>query len=774
MTEALGDYVAGASSWHQKKFGTSTAPLVGYFSMEFGLTECLPIWSGGLGILAGDHLKSSSDLGVPLVAVGLLYQKGYFRQYLTVDGWQQERYPVNDFSVLPVRPFHGEQSKPVRVSLDVAGQPLVLRPWRAQVGRVTLVLLDSNIPENPPDLQDITDQLYGGDGEMRILQEMVLGIGGVRMLRALKMHPRVFHANEGHSAFLALERVRSVMAEGSLAFPEAMEVVAASGVFTTHTPVSAGIDRFPPDMMEKYFGAFRQELGLSREAFLDLGRVHPGRADEWFNMAVLAIRASDRVNGVSRLHGRVSREMWQQVWPDVPLDEIPISHITNGVHPQTWISEDMRTLYDRYLGPRWAEEPGDTRVWKRGEQIPGEELWRTHERRRERLVAFTRRRLAVQLRHRGAGRGEIAEAAEVLDPEALTIGFARRFATYKRATLLLRDPARLEHILNAPGRPVQILFAGKAHPRDDEGKEFIRQLIQAARKPEFRHRIVFLEDYDQVVARYLVQGVDVWLNTPRRPLEASGTSGMKAAFNGALNISILDGWWDEGYSEETGWAIGRGEDYTDLDYQDRVEANALYDLLESDVVSLFYHRGADNLPRGWIAMMQSAMGALCPVFNTNRMVHQYVLEAYRPAAERRARLEKDGCRRARALAKWKDRVRRAWPEVRVTRVEVGLSAHISVGDDFEVRAWVTTGGLSALDLRVEAYHGRMNESRDIIEAQTAAMAPTGQVSPDGGLFATKIPCPTSGTIGVTVRVVPHHEDLAGAHETKLIAWAATP
>ena len=774
VTEALRDYVAGASSWYKKEFGPSTGPLVGYFSMEFGLTECLPICSGGLGILAGDHLKSSSDLGVPLVAVGLLYQKGYFRQYLTADGWQQERYPVNDFSVLPVRPFHGEESQPVRVTVDLAGRPLVLRPWRAQVGRVTLVLLDANIPENPQDLQDVTDQLYGGDGEMRIRQEVVLGIGGVRMLLALGMHPRVFHANEGHCAFLALERVRSVMTEGRLAFPEAMEVVAASGVFTTHTPVPAGIDRFPADLMEKYFCAFREELGLSREAFLDLGRVHPGRADEPFNMAVLAIRASARVNGVSRLHGRVSREMWREVWPDVPLDEIPISHITNGVHPQSWISQDMCLLYDRYLGPRWAEEPGDTRVWKRSAEIPGEELWRTHERRRERLVSFTRRCLADQLRQRGAGRAEIAEGLEVLDPEALTIGFARRFATYKRATLLLRDPARLERILNAPERPVQILFAGKAHPRDDEGKEFIRQLIQAARKPEFRRRIVFLEDYDQVVARHLVQGVDVWLNTPRRPLEASGTSGMKAAFNGALNISILDGWWDEAYSEQTGWAIGRGEEYTELDYQDRVEANALYDLLESEVVPLFYRRGADKVPRGWIEMMQGAMRALCPVFNTNRMIHEYVLEAYRPAAERRTRFEADDFQRARALATWRGCVRLAWPQVGVTRVEVALSDHISVGDAVGVRAWVRTGGLSASDLNVEAYLGRMNESRDIIEPQAVAMAPTDEVSADGCLFEAKIPCATSGTIGVTVRVVPHHEDLPGAHDTKLIAWASTP
>jgi starch phosphorylase len=771
VAAALGEYVAGAGTWHQRRYGAWATPEVAYFSMEFGLTESLPIYSGGLGILAGDHLKSASELGLPLVGVGLLYQNGYFRQYLTAEGWQQERYPVNDFSVLPVRPFHGERNRPVRITVDLAGRPLVLRPWRAEVGRVTLVLLDANLVENPPDLQDVTAELYGGDSEMRIRQEIVLGIGGVRALDALGLRPRVFHMNEGHCAFLGLERVRLLMKEHGLAFREALEVAAASGVFTTHTPVPAGIDVFEPDLMERYFAPFRAELSLEREPFLDLGRIHPGRQDERFNMAVLAIRTSGFANGVSRLHGKVSRAMWQEAWPGVPLDEIPITHVTNGVHPQSWISDEMRNLYDRYLGPCWSEEPGDTRVWARGEQIPGEELWRTHERRRERLVAFARRRLAAQLEARGAGMSEIAQAEDVLDPEALTIGFARRFATYKRGTLLLRDPARLERILNAPGRPVQIVFAGKAHPRDEPGKQLIREIIQLARRPEFRRRLVFIEDYDQVVARYLVQGVDVWLNTPRRPMEASGTSGMKAAFNGALNLSILDGWWDEACSQRTGWGIGKGEDYRDLDYQDRVEAGALCDLLEVEVVPLFYTRGADHLPRGWISLMKTAMGELCPVFNTNRMVHQYMVAAYGPAQERRARFEEDGYRRARELARWKERVRRAWGGVRVLRVEIVLPEDTRVGMQFEVKAWIETGGLDAADLAVQVYLGKLRESREIVEPEAVEMAPAGQ-DPAGGLtFSVKMPCRTSGTQGLTVRVLPRHEDLGRTHETGLIAWA---
>ncbi len=771
VAENLHDYVSSSGTWHQKKFGPCDTPLVAYFSMEFGLTECLPIYSGGLGILAGDHLKSASDLGVPLVGVGLLYQKGYFRQYLTAEGWQQERNPVNDFSVLPIRPFHGEKNSPIRFSVDLDGREVVLRPWRVQVGRVTLVLLDANIQENPPDLQDITDELYGGDGDLRIRQEIVLGIGGVRALEALGMRPRVFHMNEGHCAFLGLERIRRLMRHDGLSFRTALEVTASSGVFTTHTPVPAGIDMFPPDVVERHLGRFREELRLTREELVDLGRIHPGRSDEPFNMAVLAIRTSRFVNGVSRLHSRVSREMWQEVWPGVPVDEVPIVPLTNGIHSQSWISDDMRNLYDRYLGPRWAEEPGDTRVWARGEQIPGEELWRTHERRRERLVAFARRRLAAQLAGRGAGKAEIDQAEEVLDPEALTIGFARRFATYKRGTLLLRDPARLDRILNGAGRPVQVLFAGKAHPKDEPGKELIRQLIQLARRPEFRRRIVFLEDYDQVIARYLVEGVDVWLNTPRRPMEASGTSGMKAAFNGAINLSILDGWWDEAYTSRAGWAIGKGEDYRDHEYQDRVEAGALYDLLENDVVPLFYARGSDQLPRGWIALMRSAMGELCPVFNTNRMIHQYVVEGYCRAAERRTSLEADGFERAEALGAWKERIRRAWSAVRIARVEVALPDETRVGGEFVVSAWVRTAGLSTDDLAVQVYMGKLRESRDIVEPTLLPMSPSGESAPDEARFEARITCATSGSHGLTVRAVPRHPDLGQPHETGLIVWA---
>jgi starch phosphorylase len=768
---SLRSYMSGENAWYTKTYGPTTMTEIAYFSMEFGLTESLPIYSGGLGILAGDHLKSASELGLPLIGVGLLYQKGYFRQYLNQEGWQQERYPINDFSNMPLRPCRNGNTEAKTISVDIAGRTALARLWQVQVGRVSLILLDTNIPENPRELQDITDELYGGGEETRLQQEILLGIGGMRALDVLGLRARVYHMNEGHCSFLVLERMRLLMKNQGLSMEEARGLVAASTVFTTHTPVPAGTDVFPPDMIERYFASYREELSLDREALLDLGRIRQGEKNEPFNMTALALRSACYSNGVSRLHGSVSRSMWTGIWPGVPVNEIPINHVTNGVHPGSWISQEMRQLYERYLGPRWTEEPGDTSLWKRAEQIPGEELWRTHERRRERLVAFARRRLMSQLRRRGEGKAAIAEAEEALDPEALTIGFARRFATYKRATLLLRDPDRLDKILNDPARPVQIIFAGKAHPRDEEGKNLIRQIVHLAREHRFRRRIIFLEDYDSVTSRYMVQGVDVWLNTPRRPQEASGTSGMKAAFNGALNLSIPDGWWDEAYSLRTGWAIGRGEEYRDLEYQDRVEAGTLYDILEREVAPLFYERGADGVPRDWITMMKSALCEHCPVFNTNRMVHQYYMEAYRPAMQQRNHFEEEDFRRTRALAAWREKVHKSWDLLRVQRVETKWPDDLRVGSNFDIMVWVDPGDLSADDFAVQVYLGRIDENQLIVGGKVVPIAFERASTDEGLLFHGQVPCPSSGTHGVTVRLVPAHEDLPHAHCLGLIRWA---
>jgi starch phosphorylase len=713
VCQRLAEYMR-EETWYQKSFGRPDKPRIAYFSAEFGITECLPIYSGGLGVLAGDHLKSASDLGVPLVGVGLLYQEGYFSQYLNADGWQQESYPINDFYNLPLTLVLREDGSPVTTTVELPGRAVTIQIWRMQIGRLPLYLLDTNVPLNSREDQDITDALYGGGPEMRIKQEIVIGIGGIRALDALGLMPDVCHMNEGHSAFLGLERIRSLMLRDGLTFEEAQVAAASGNVFTTHTPVPAGIDVFPEDLVDSYFRRYYPALGLTREQFLALGRENPQDSGRGFNMAVLALHLASMVNGVSQLHGSVARRMWQHMWPGVPAHEIPIDAITNGIHVRSWISHDMEGLFDRYLGPRWKSEPANESVWERVDRIPDEELWRTHERRRERLVAFARRRLTAQLKRRGTSPAEMGQATEVFHPDALTIGFARRFATYKRATLLFHNPERLTQLLCDPERPVQIIFAGKAHPHDEGGKAFIKEIIHQARREELRNHIVFIEDYDMNVARYLVEGVDVWLNTPRRPREASGTSGMKGTANGVLNLSILDGWWAEAYSPEFGWAIGRGEEYDDLAYQDAVESAALYNVLEKEVVPLFYTRGRDGLPRGWIAKMKAAMRSLAPFFNTNRMVSEYTRSLYLPAAERYWHLTEDSAVQAREFAAWKRKVRDNWPRIRVSGVEADAD-HLKVGDTLNVRAQIFLGQLTAGDVIVQLYQGLVDDRGDVPE-----------------------------------------------------------
>jgi glycogen phosphorylase len=775
VEEAFDAYLR-APTWYQETFasveGSETATLrIAYFSAEFGIHESVPVYSGGLGVLSGDHLKSASDLGLPLVGVGLMYREGYFRQYLTVDGWQQERYPENDFFNLPLIAETKPDGTPLTVGVPLPGREVQARVWRIQVGRVPLYLLDTNIPQNAPEDRTITGRLYGGDHDMRIRQEMVLGIGGVRALRALGKPPTVCHMNEGHSAFSVLERIRLHMEQAGVDFATAREAVAAGTVFTTHTPVPAGNDVFAPQLVEHYFSAFLPQLRIDRHEFLGLGRQNPHDPNEPFGMTVLALRLSNISNGVSKLHGSVSRKMWKNIWPELPDTEVPIISITNGVHIPSWLSSDMTQLYDRYLGTHREGRPDESNVWKRVEGIPDAELWRTHERRRERLVAFARGRLKQQLRNRGALPAEIARADEVLDPDALTIGFARRFATYKRGTLIFRNLDRLTALLNNKERPVQFIFAGKAHPRDHGGKELIAEIMQFARRPEFRRRLVFLEDYDVNMARYLDQGVDVWLNNPRRPLEASGTSGMKVAANGGLNFSILDGWWVEGYSGDNGWAIGAGEEYTDLAYQDDVESRAIYDLLEQEIVPLFYTRSSDGLPRGWVRMMKRSIASLCPVFNTGRMVAEYTTLCYLPSAQRYLRLIAGGLERARALAGWRRALARGWGQVRVVGVEANGADPMHVGGELRVQARVQLGPLSPDDVQVQLFHGLVDNMGEIPRPQALAMSTNG-TAPEGGSwrFSGTIPCRTSGQHGYAVRVLPRHADLANPFEPGLVCW----
>jgi glycogen phosphorylase len=773
VAEQFGEYMTARNSWFRRTVpNADTFGTIAYFSMEFGISEALPNYSGGLGVLAGDHLKSASDLGLPMVGVGLLYQEGYFRQYLNADGWQGEEYPDNDFYTMPIILARHRDGSPVVVEVDFPGRKAKAQVWKVQVGRVPLYLLDTNVPANRPEDRDVTDRLYGGDADLRIRQELVLGIGGIRALAALGIAPTVCHMNEGHSAFLALERIRRLMHENRLSFAEAREAAMAGTVFTTHTPVPAGIDVFRPDMIERYFGEYYRSLGLSHHEFMALGRQNSQDDQEPMSMAVLALRLAAVANGVSELHGEVSRKMWQGVWPQVPEREIPISHITNGVHPATWVSgRDIGALYDRYLGPWWKEDPANPDFWQGVRKIPSEELWRAHERRRERLVGFARQWLEAQSRRQGLSPAEIERAREVLDPEALTVGFSRRFATYKRATLLFRHPDRLAAILNNKDRPVQIVIAGKAHPRDTPGKEMIRQIVHFARREEFRRHVVFLENYDMIIARFLVHGSDLWLTNPRRPLEASGTSGMKAAMNGGLNLSIQDGWWVEAYSPNTGWSIGSGEQYQDQDYQDEVEANAMYNLLEKEIVPLFYDRGADGLPRGWISKMKSSIEQIAPVYNTHRMVKQYTEQMYLPAAERARDLTQNNMVPARDLAHWKAEIRARWPQVRVVRVEADVPSEVQVGAQVEVRAEVHLGPVRPDEVAVELYHGAVDANQQIVNGTPIPMICLERSEDETYTFTGSIPCSSSGLRGYALRVLPKHEDLSNAYEPGLILWA---
>ena len=778
VLEDFDSYMKSDSTWFRKTHGGAQNPLIAYFSAEFGLTECISIFAGGLGILSGDHLKSASDLGVPLVGVGLLYQQGYFRQYLNAAGWQQEANEDNDFHTIPATLMRGQDGKPLTIEVNYPNNRVLAQVWRIQAGRVSLYLLDTNIPENVrSEDRDITDQLYGGNLENRIRQEILLGIGGCRMLEALGIRPTVYHMNEGHSAFLSLELIRKYMEERSLTYAEAREIASASLVFTTHTPVTAGHDYFPPDLIDRYFSEFIPKLGIDRKRFLALGRRNPEDAGESFCMTALALRMASSSNGVSRLHGQISRQMWRDLWPGVPDDEIPITHITNGVHFQSYISQELEQLYERYLGPSWREQPAEQGVWRRVESIAAEELWNTHERRRERLVSFTRKHLHMQFQRRGASQAELASIEDALDPDALTIGFARRFATYKRATLLLRDRNRLAGILNDAKRPVQIIFAGKAHPLDDAGKALIQQIATLAREPQFRQRMVFLEDYDVSIARYLVQGVDVWLNTPLRPNEASGTSGMKALANGAINLSILDGWWDEAYlsgrtdDRPVGWAIGQGESYSDRDYQDQIEAEALYDILERDVIPTFYDRRADGLPRRWIALMMSSIANLCPQFNTNRMIREYAERFYLTSHADHQILTADGNALAKANAALKKRIRGAWASVRIEMVDSQIPPEIHAGETIHFSVRVYMGSLNPEDLRVELYAGPLDAHGQIVRPIVTEMQPVTKER-DAYIFEVKaVPCCGSGQHGYTARVVPRHPDKKHPFAFGLLSWA---
>ncbi|NIH78928.1 alpha-glucan family phosphorylase [Amycolatopsis viridis] len=766
MTEDLDRYLTERRWYQQRPQGEQAPAAIAYFSMEFGVHEALPNYSGGLGVLAGDHLKAASDLGVPLIGVGPLYRSGYFRQSLSLDGWQVEHYPVIEPSALPLELLTGPDSEPVLVHVAMpGGRDLYAQVWQAQVGRVPLLLLDTDVDANDEDLRRVSDRLYGGDADHRIRQEILAGIGGMRAVRRyceLTGHPQpeVFHTNEGHAGFLGLERAREVIAEHGLAFDEALSAVRAGTVFTTHTPVPAGIDRFPVDLVQHYFGDGRLLPGLELPRILALGAEdNPGM----FNMAHMGLRLAQRSNGVSQLHGRVSRRMFARLWPGFDDAEVPISSVTNGVHGPTWVARELTAL----LG-------GKHKAWGHDGKLPSqmgvsdEELWALRRDLRQKLVLEVRRRVRNAWLQRGASALELGWVNQVFDPDVLTVGFARRVPTYKRLTLMLRDPERLRALLLDEERPIQIVVAGKSHPADEGGKALIQQVVRFTDDPAIRRRMVFLPDYDMSMARYLYRGCDVWLNNPTRPLEACGTSGMKSALNGGLNLSIRDGWWEECYDGSNGWAIPTADGVTDPLRRDELESAALYDLLGQQVAPLFYERDAARVPRGWMSMVWHTLDVLGPRVQASRMVREYVETAYHPAAVTSAAAAANGYSGARSLAAYRRRIDTVWRQVRVLDTELTVEAQerLVVGDEVRVRAKVDLAGLAPSEVDVQTVVGRVGDTDELAEPVTVPM-----VAAQEGEYVATVRLPRAGSLGYTVRILPRHDLLATPAELGKVVLA---
>lgn len=756
--------------WFETKYPEKVAEKfhVAYFSAEYGIHESVKLYSGGLGVLSGDHCKSASDVGIPFSAVGLLYRNGYFHQYLNSDGWQQEFYPYNEFYNMPMRRALNPAGEEVCVEVMVENRNVKVNVWRMEVGKIELLLLDTDVEDNDPQDRAITGQLYGGDNSMRLRQEIILGIAGYRALRAVGRKATVYHINEGHPSFVNLERIRNYVSEG-MEFRTAAEVVRKSTIFTTHTPVPAGFDVFGADQIKRYLGPLFENCVLNINQLMGFGKINPFDESESFAMAICGIRLSTYRNGVSRLHGEVSRRMFKNIWPNALENSIPVGHVTNGVHLPTFIAEEFKSLYNRYLSENWYYKPYDFSVWEKADSIPDAELFNVKQRQKKRLISFARAHLKKQIMQRGGTSGELVKADEVLNPDCLTIGFARRFATYKRGYLLFLDEERLHKILNNADRPVQILIAGKAHPKDNGGKEIIKQIFHICRKPMFRDKIVFIEDYDIEVAKYLTQGVDIWLNTPRRPMEASGTSGMKISANGGLNLSILDGWWDEGYNGENGWAIGAGEEYDKETYQDHVESMELYDKLENEIIPLYYTRDKAGVPREWTRMMKQSIKTCASFFNTSRMVMDYTEKYYIPVHELNSAFRANKHSEAKDYIIWKDSIIKSWDNVQL--IDTGVDA-----EDMKMDSAVTfSASVRSEEIRPEnlsvcavvEFDGSSGEFKDpeFVELDF--------VREEDGVFrySKTTNLKKAGKMKVAFAVLPRHKFIKERFELNQIKWA---
>ncbi len=762
------NWVLNPTNGQQRPFNENET--VAYFSMEFGLHESLPLFAGGLGILAGDHLKAASNLALPLTGIGLMYREGYFRQYLNQEGWQQEEYPRTDIFSLPADRVQDTDGNDLTVSIEGPDGTIRAIVWKITVGRIALYLLDTNLAENSSSAREITARLYAGDNKVRLAQEMLLGLGGMQALAAMGINVKVLHMNEGHSAFASLQRLAQIMAGYQVDLKTALEIIPRTTVFTTHTPVAAGHDEFPLDMVKPYLKPLEEKLKVTTEEILSWGQPEGSNNDAPLSMFILALQMSAYCNGVSKLHGTVARRMWSFVWPQRPEEEVPISYVTNGIHVPTFVSQELAYLFDRYLGPEWHLSSRKSENITRIGEIYDEELWRSHEMNRSRLVRTCRKQLVKQYERRNAPRNVLEAVESALDPDTLTVAFARRFATYKRANLLLRDEERLESIINNKDYPVQFIFAGKAHPKDDEGKELIKKLFQFASRASVRDRIVFLEDYDMHLARHLLQGADVWLNTPRRPFEACGTSGMKAAINGVLNVSILDGWWCEGYSEERGWRVGNGEEYEDHSYQDAVESQAFYNVLENEVIPCFYDRKNGDLPACWLKKMKESMKMAMKSFCSLRMVSDYEKRYYNPSAERWDLLLADSAAEATKLTDQLERLRTHWKEIQIKQPVRQAQEPYHVGDAFQVTAEVQLGELTPDEVDVELFYGNLKSLEELTASHVKPMAVQQELGDGGYVYGCVLNCEVSGRFGFTVRISPRGDERIKSIP-RLMTWA---
>ncbi len=768
--ENFENYMKSKNTWFNKQYPSNKEDMIAYFSAEYGLDETIPIYSGGLGILSGDHLKSASDLGIPLVAIGLLYKNGYFNQTINKNGEQLTAYNNIELENLPIKPVVDENGEELIINIKIAKDRLYLKVWKISVGRVNLYLLDTDIAENKAENRDITLRLYGGDQEMRIKQEMVLGLGGVKLLKELGINPTVYHMNEGHSAFLVLEAIKNVMKEKQIAFNIARDIITSKTVFTTHTPVPAGNDIFPVELVEKYFDGYWKDLGISKEEFLNLGMKPKETAKATFNMGILALKIAGKKNGVSKLHGEVSRELFSEVWSEIAPQESPITHITNGIHTCSWLAPNIKELYNKYLEPFWQDRIYSDETWKKIEKIPDEELWEVHKSRKIKLLKLVKDNVTARFKNNGVHYEKIKEVVSGLNPDALTIGFARRFATYKRATLIFKDLERMTQILNDETKPVQFIFAGKAHPADKEGQDLIKRIHEISLMPQFKGKIFLLENYNINIARHLVSGVDVWLNNPRKPMEASGTSGEKASVNGVVNFSILDGWWAEGYNFKNGWAIGTNEEYYSFEEQDLADSESMYKILEDKIIPAYYNKDEKGISKQWINLMKNSIISTGGKYSTSRMLVDYTEKLYMPLCNLSNKYY-NSLENVTEYNKVKQNLYEKWKDIKITQENNLDNITIDAGNKIKVKCKVVLPNIEEEYIQAECYYGRILENGIVEEVNIMPMQLVSEDTKNNTYeYETYIELKTGGNFGYTFRVMPKHEMLLDPANLNLVKW----